>query len=101
MSEVDPDRRPVVVRQKLLLLCSASPDLRSPVVAWAVYDGAGEETSMSGDREEAPYPSVLAAMRDGWRVIQLPSLARPVPGTEYETSFLRWEYVLERLVEVR
>jgi hypothetical protein len=87
-------------RQQLLILCAASPDLRSAIVAWSLYDGAGDRTSISGDADVPPYESVLAAMRDGWRVLQLPATQRAAPGTEHETSFLKWEYVLERIVDV-
>jgi hypothetical protein len=87
-------------RQQLLILCAASPDLESDVVAWSFYDSVGDRTSISGDADVPPYGSVLAAMRDGWRVLQLPATIRAAPGTEYETSFLKWEYVLERIVEV-
>jgi hypothetical protein len=31
----------MAARQQLLLLCLASPDLASQVVAWSLYDGAG------------------------------------------------------------
>jgi hypothetical protein len=96
------DRTPTAsaTRQQLLILCAASPDLLSPVVAWSLYDGAGDRTSISGDEDVPPYDSVLAAMRDGWRVMQLPATLRAPPGTEHETSFLKWEYVLERIVDV-
>jgi hypothetical protein len=42
---------------------------------------------------------VLAAMRDGWRVIQLPALSPAAPGTEHATAFLKYEFVLEKLVD--
>jgi len=87
-------------RQQLLILCSASPDLLSAVVAWSFYDGAGSRTTMPGDGEKPPYNSVLDAMRDGWRVLQLPQPSQAAPGAEHHTSFLKWEYVLERIVEV-
>jgi hypothetical protein len=86
------------LRQQLLILCLATPELSSRVVAWSLYDGAGERTSMTGDSDVPPYESVLAAMRDGWRVLQLPTPAPAAPGVEYEPAFLKWEYVLERLV---
>ncbi|HEY3595319.1 MAG TPA: hypothetical protein VGL13_15640 [Polyangiaceae bacterium] len=87
-------------RQQLLILCSASPDLASHVVAWSFYDGAGEGTSMAGDDDTPPYASVLEAMRDGWRVLQLPQTPPPAQGSEYQPSFLKWEYALERIVEL-
>jgi hypothetical protein len=54
----------------------------------------------SGDSSEPLYPSVLAAMRDGWNVIQLPVLPSYVPGHEHESGHLPYEYVLERKVNV-
>jgi hypothetical protein len=86
------------VRQKLLVLCLANPDLDSRVVAWSSYDGTGQTYAMAGDADEPPYASVLAAMRDGWRVLQFPPLAPPAPALEHRTGFLRFEYVLEKLV---
>ena len=106
---MDPSRRiasngPVpnnegVVRQQLLFLCLATPDLGSPVLAWSFYDGAGGATGMSGDADTPPYASVLAAMKAGWRVIQVPMAQPRFPGNEHETSTLRFEYVLEKMVE--
>jgi len=88
------------VRQQLLVLCLANPDLDSRVMAWSSYDGTGKTYAMAGDRDEPPYGSVLAAMKDGWRVIQFPALQPPAPGLEHRTGFLRFEYVLERMVDV-
>jgi hypothetical protein len=87
-----------VLRQQLLILYLANSDLGSPTQAWSMYDGAGGKTGMSGDSDTPPYPSALAAMQDGWRVIQLPALQPPRPGHEHQTSYLRFEVVLEKLV---
>jgi hypothetical protein len=87
------------VRQQLLFLCLATPNPTSPVVAWSLFDGTGRTQSMAGDSDAPPYESVLAAMQDGWRVIQVPGLAAPAPGREHETAYLRFEYVLEKLVD--
>jgi hypothetical protein len=89
------------VRQKLLILYCRTPDLNSEVGAWTVYDATGKETHTTGDSDTPPYPSVFAAMKDGWRVIQLPQQFPAYPGMELSTSYLRWEYVLEKLEEVR
>lgn len=88
------------LRQKLLFLCLHSPNLDAPVGAWSYYDGTGKAAPTTGEGEKPPYPSVLAAMRDGWRVIQVPQSIPPYPGTEYTTSFLKFEYVLEKMEEV-
>ncbi|MDA1139390.1 MAG: hypothetical protein O3B01_12465 [Planctomycetota bacterium] len=85
------------LRQKLLVLYLSNSDLGSSVCGWAVFDGTGKETHSSGDADESPYQSVLAAMRDGWRVIQFPQLLPQPTGQEYSTSFMRYEYILEKL----
>lgn len=88
------------VRQKLLVLYLQSPDLYSPVSAWSLYDGTGRSSPTTGDSDKPPYESVVAAMKDGWRVIQFPQQFPAYPGTEYTTSYLRFEYILEKLEEV-
>jgi hypothetical protein len=88
-----------VLKQKLLVLYATSSSPDSPVGAWSIFDGSGRERHMAGDGDEPPYESVLAAMRDGWRVIQLPQLRPAAPGAEHDTAFLEYEFVLEKLVE--
>ena len=44
--------------------------------------------------------SVLDAMKDGWRVIQFPQQFPAYPGMEYQTAYLKFEYILERLEEI-
>lgn len=87
-------------RQQLMILHCASTDLLSPTVAWAVYDGAapsGAAPMRTGDAKEPPYLSVLEAMRDGWRVLQVPQ-PPVVPGAEHETADLPFRFVLAREV---
>jgi hypothetical protein len=88
------------LRQQLLVLYARTPDLTSAVGAWAVYDGTGREHHTTGDSEKPPYKSVLAAMQDGWRVIQFPAQFPAYPGMELTTSYLRWEYILEKIVDI-
>src|SRR5689334_12945278 len=57
----------VDLRQHLLVLYLSNSCLASEVVAWAEYDGTGRN-DYTGDERERPYPSGLAALRDGWRV---------------------------------
>ena len=89
-----------MVRQQLLVLYAATSSPESEVGAWSMFDGTGRQSSMAGDADEPPYDSVLAAMRDGWRVIQLPQLAPVALGAEHDTAFLKYEFVLEKLVNV-
>ena len=85
------------IRQKLLVLYLSNSNLTSAVCGWAAYDGTSAEDHSSGDAEEPPYTSVVAAMRDGWRVIQFPQLLPQPSGQEYSTSFMRYEYILEKM----
>ena len=73
------------LRQKLLVLYAHSPDLHSQAVAWSLYDGTGRDRPSSGDSEEPPYASVVAAMQDGWRVVNFRSNTRPFPWTTQKT----------------
>lgn len=90
-------------RQQILILHLAEPDLGAQTVAWALFDGtrpAGDQQMQAGDQPEPPYESVVDAMHDGWRVVQLPQLPTYPQGAEHETGPLPWEYVLERFVRV-
>ncbi|HEY6475796.1 MAG TPA: hypothetical protein VI456_04390 [Polyangia bacterium] len=88
-----------MVRQQLLVLYAANSSPESAVGAWSIFDGTGRQVHMAGDRVEPPYASVLAAMRDGWRVIQFPHLQAAPAGAEHDTAFLKYEFVLEKLVQ--
>ncbi len=90
----------MALRQQILVLWLANGDLASGVCAWAVYDAAASAQQGSGDSEQPPYPSALAAMRAGWRLIQFPGLHTPPPGAEHTTGALKHQCVLERMVEM-
>ena len=82
-------------RQQILILHANNLNLTAPVVAWALFDGTrpSDEQMKTGDADEPPYGSVVDAMRDGWRVIQLPQ-----PPSEIDPGYLDHEFVLERMV---
>jgi hypothetical protein len=89
------------VRQQILILHLQSGDLGSEAVAWALYDGAlpADAVQMqTGSEYEPPYDSVLAAMRDGWRVFQ--ASPQPERSAATGTGQLANEFWLERSVEV-
>ena len=88
------------MRQKILILYLRAPNLDSSVVSWSIYDGTGKQQHTTGDSEKPPYSSVLHAMEEGWRVIQFPQQFPAYPGMEYQTSYLRFEYILEKLEEM-
>lgn len=88
------------LRQQVMVLHLASSSLDSRVLSWALYDGAGQESSETGDHPEAPFGTGLEALRAGWRVFGVSQLLPAYPGTEYSTSFQKFEFFFERMVEV-
>jgi hypothetical protein len=80
-------------RQDLLYLDSSSTALTSSILGmnW-VRDG--ELVEWPGAPGEWPYSSVLAAIRDGWRVIKFPELALMLD--EERTVSLGCQFILEK-----
>lgn len=87
-------------RQKLLFLylSNSAPDART--IGWSIYDGTGQSKPPVEVDAPPPYQSVLEAMLDGWRVIQVPTLHPDMPGREYHTDYLKYEFVLEQWVDI-
>lgn len=90
-----------VLRQQVLVLYLLNSALDSNVVGWSQYDGTGRTSPTTGDSAEPPYESGLAALKDGWRLIQAAQLIPPYPGHEYDVSFLKHEFFFERIVQVQ
>ena len=86
-------------RQKVLVLYLANSALDAPVIAWALYDGTGESLRMAGDEDQPPYPTGLAALRDGWRLFQASQLLPHPRGEELDLAYLKYEFFFEQLVE--
>ena len=85
-------------RQQVLILWLSSSALDSGVVAWAFHDGtAGAGPQLGSD---PPYRSGVAALVDGWRLIQMSQLTPPTPGNERETSYLKHEFLFEKLIDL-
>jgi len=89
-------------RQQILILYLTNSDLTSSVAAWSFFDGADGKArdGFTINENTAPYRNVLEAMKAGWRVIQMSEIRQAYPGEEYHNSFLKFENVLERMVEV-
>lgn len=87
-------------RQQVLVLYLANSALDSRVKGWSMYDGAGKDPHTTGDGDKPPYKTGLDALKDGWRVIQFPQLIPPYPNMEYTTSFMMYEFVFEKIVEL-
>ena len=84
-------------RQKLLFLYLSNSTPDSKTIGWSLYDGTGKEKPPAEIETEPPYESALDAMKDGWLVIQLPTLSVDVPGQEYHTNYLEFEFILEQI----
>ncbi|MGW2615913.1 hypothetical protein [Streptomyces sp. NPDC001500] len=85
------------MRQRVLVLYLASSALDAPVVGWSRYDGTGGTRPTTGDGDEPPYATGLAALCDGWRLFQASQLLPPQAGHEYDVSFLKHEFFFEKL----
>ena len=88
------------MRQQLLFLYLSHPNPTAQTVGWSFFDGTGRDRRASGDGDKPPYASVVAAMQDGWRVLQVAQQHPPYPGMEHRTSYLPFEFVLERLIDL-
>ncbi|MFE2988508.1 hypothetical protein [Streptomyces sp. NPDC059262] len=95
-----PSTATTALRQQVLVLYLSNSALDSRVVGWSRYDGTGRTTPTSGDSDEPPYESGVAALLDGWRLIQASQLVPPSPGHEFDVSFLKHEFFFERIVDV-
>jgi hypothetical protein len=88
----------LTARQQVLMLWLANPSLDSRVLGWSFFDGtAGRGPQLTAD---PPYPSGLEALVDGWRLLQMSPLVPPMPGHERDTSFLKHEFVFERMTDL-
>jgi hypothetical protein len=88
------------VRQQVLFLYLSTSALDSDVIAWSSYDGTGRTAPTTGDSDEPPYETGVEALRDGWRLLQASQLLPPSAGHEYDVSFLKHEFMFERLVDL-
>lgn len=91
----------VTSRQQVLVLYLASSALDTSVIGWSFYDGTGATRSDSGNESEPPYLTGLAALEDGWRLIQASPLIAPASGQELQTDYLKYEFFFEKLVNTK
>ena len=82
------------------MLYLANSALDSSVNAWARYDGTGEIRHQAGGDEEPPYATGLAALQDGWRLIQVSPLINHNSGDEFRTGYFKYEFFFEKLVTI-
>ena len=87
-------------RQRVLILYLENSALDSAVIAWALHDGSGEIRHTSGDQDEPPYKSGLAALLDGWLLFQASQLLPHPRGGEFDIAYLKYEFFFEQIVEI-
>ena len=88
--------------QDILVFFQTTPALDAQVVAWARYEasrGAGIEDLV--EESEPPYQDAMAAMRDGWQVIQMSELKHRSPRDGYELGPLPYQTVLAKFNELQ
>jgi len=86
-------------RQQILYLWLAEGALDTQTVGWAFHDGTrGQGPALP--EGEPPYPTGVAALEDGWFMLQSPAPIAPPPGAEHEVAYLANEFVFERRVEL-
>lgn len=88
------------IRQNVLVLYLESPALDSRTIAWSMYEGASDARHDAGDSDEAPYATGLAALRDGWRLLQMSPLQQHTSGDEFRVGYLKYEFLFEKLVDL-
>jgi hypothetical protein len=89
----------MVERQQILYLWANGSALDSGTVGWAFHDGTGAATPALPEATP-PYANGVAALRDGWMLLQSSQLATPLPGNEHLNDYLEYEFVFERRIEM-
>lgn len=92
------------MRQQLLYLWLAESALDAEAVAWALYDGArgkGLALPKAKDPATPPYGSGLAALEDGWCLLQAPQVGAPVSSEGVSLGELQFQFIFERRVETK
>jgi hypothetical protein len=86
-------------RQQVLYLWLAEGTLETSPVGWAFHDGtAGQGPALPPN--EPPYATGVAALEDGWMLLQSPAPYALEPGQEHGTSYLANEFIFERRIDL-
>lgn len=99
LKPADVDRLVDLLRQptqQILYLYSKSTNMRSALASWMLYD-ASQPQEPTLPSAEPPYASVLAAIADGWRVVQFPDPTR-YSYQDVDNDYLGYEFILEKMV---
>jgi hypothetical protein len=86
-------------RQQVLYLWLAEGALDTNTIAWAFHDGTKGRGPGLPDCEP-PFGNGVAALEEGWSLLQSPAPYITQPGAEHGASYLANEFVFVRSVEV-
>ena len=87
--------------QDILVLFQTSPGLDSAAIGWSRYEASkGTRIIDLVDELEPPYENAMAAMRDGWQVVQMSVLKPRSPDDAYEDGPLPCQTVLAKYREI-
>ncbi len=89
----------MAARQQVLYLWLAEGALDTETIGWAFHDGTGAK-GPGLPEGEPPYRNGIAALEDGWFLLQSPAPYLLHPGAEHDTSYLPNEFVFERRIEL-
>jgi hypothetical protein len=88
--------------QDILVLFQTSPALDETPAAWARYEASkGARIADLVEEAEPPYANAMAAMRDGWQVIQMSEIKHRSAHEGYELGPLPYQTVLQRFSELQ
>ncbi len=81
--------------QLVLYLYSKSTNMGSGIASWMLCD-ATKPQEPTLPSQEVPYDSVLAAVADGWRIVQFPD-AKLYSYQGVDNDYLGFEFILEKM----
>lgn len=90
---------PVV--QDILVFYQTTPALDSSPAAWAYYEASKGPVRDLVEESEPPYKNAMAAMRDGWQVIQMSEYKQRSLEDGYELGPLPYQTVLQKFNELK
>ena len=90
--------RPRTVRQRLLYLHAATPNIQSQTLAMALHEPVkGDHVQIEPTEREWPYRTVKDAVVDGWQIIHFPD--QRAPFDDKEIDLLGYEFTLQKMEE--
>jgi hypothetical protein len=79
--------------QCVLYLYSKSTSMRAGIAGWVLVDPT-QPYEPALPSQEAPYGSVVEAVRDGWRIVQFPNPAL-YSFSDTDNRYVGYEFILE------